>query len=382
MNRFHALRPLLVLLVGAALTGCSLLKVSVSTGDPLAREDLRTRTMTRGFYYDFSDEVARTADSIAASASDTKIRLAAIRWKIAATRAAVSAAMQSNPEVALADTWILCRQMNTVFASKPDSALFGPLTPMARDAAKRLAVRAGKLAANTLAADRYELMKRFVDDFLRENPPAEGIAPADTSLAWIEYLQQNGIEPSYATGTIAEVLADASDKLSGQSRQLSNSIGWSKDLLELQLQQDSLRSRIEKEVDSLRRNFDRLVTVAEHLPEISDHMLGELREQATQVIYTLQYSMDSAFRNLDRQRDALERYVSAERKAVIDQLRQAADDTVQGALDAVPGMIGRIVFYVVLGLIVLLGLPFFAGFWLGGLRAANKMKNKNFQPRT
>lgn len=39
------------------LTSCSLLKVSVATGEPLAKEDMKTRTMTRGFYYDMAAEV-------------------------------------------------------------------------------------------------------------------------------------------------------------------------------------------------------------------------------------------------------------------------------------------------------------------------------------
>lgn len=376
MNRFQTLRLLAALLCAAMLTGCSLLKVSVSTGDPLPKEDVRTRTMTRGFYYDLSDDVARTADSIAAAAPDTKTKLAAIRWKLAATRAALSAAMQTIPEVALADTWILTRRMDAAFAARPDSLLFGAQSPLARDAAKRLANRAEKLAKSTLEGDRYDLMREFVENYLRDNPPAEGIAPADTSLAWIEYLREKGIDDSYNTGTIAEVLTDVSDKMTGQSRQLSNSIGWSKDLLELQFEQDSLRSRVGRQLDSLQRNFDRMVVVAEHLPEISDRMLGELREQATQVINTLNYSLDNAFQNLDRQRDALQHYLSAERQAVIDQLQHAADDTVQSALDAVPGLIGKAVFYVVLGLIVLLGLPFLLGFWLGGLRQKLKMKNE------
>lgn len=376
MNRFHALRLLAALLCGVTLTGCSLLKVSVSTGDPLPKEDIRTRTMTRGFYYDLSDEVARTADSIAAAAPDTKTKMAAIRWKLAATRAAMSAALQTMPEVALADTWILTRRMDAVFAARPDSLLFGAQSTLARDVAKRLANRAQELARTTLDADRYALMREFVEQYLQDNPPAEGITPVDTSLAWIEYLQEKGIENSYVTGTIAEVLADVSDKVTGQGRQLSNSIGWSKELLELQFEQDSLRTRVERQLDSLERNFNRMVAVAEHLPEISDHMLDELREQGTQVISTLNYSVENAFQNLDRQRDALQHYISAERKAVIDQLRQAADDTLQAALSAVPGMIGKVVFYVVLGLIVLLGLPFLAGFWLGGLRQRVKERRK------
>ena len=42
--------------------GCSLLKVSVDTGNPpLPASEANTRMMTRGFYYDLADEIARTA---------------------------------------------------------------------------------------------------------------------------------------------------------------------------------------------------------------------------------------------------------------------------------------------------------------------------------
>ena len=370
MNRPHLAATLAALLAGLALTSCSLLKFTISSGDePLPKEQMRLRTMTRGFYYDLTNEVARTADSIAAAAPRTSTKLAAIRWKIDATRAAPSAALQTLPEVALADTWIFCRSMERYFDAQPDSLLFDAQTPLARDAAARLARRARRLAEELLSGERYELMERFVDRYLELNPPEKGEpAAADTSLAWIEFLEANGLEADLATGTVAEVLADASDKVSGQSRQLANSVGWSKQMLELRMEQDSLRTRLGAQLDSLERGFERLVVVAEHMPEISDHMLEEIRMQATQLIRTLNYSVDNAFMQFDGQRTALEHYITTERQAVIDQLHRAAEETVQTALNAVPGMIGRIVFYVVAGLVVLLGLPFLAGFWLGGLR--------------
>ena len=370
MNRPHLAATLAALLAGLALTSCSLLKFTISSGDePPPKEQMRLRTMTRGFYYDLTNEVARTADSIAAAAPRTSTKLAAIRWKIDATRAASSAALQTLPEVALADTWIFCRSMERYFDAQPDSLLFDAQTPLARDAAARLARRARRLAEELLSGERYELMERFVDRYLELNPPEKGEpAAADTSLAWIEFLEANGLEADLATGTVAEVLADASDKVSGQSRQLANSVGWSKQMLELRMEQDSLRTRLGAQLDSLERGFERLVVVAEHMPEISDHMLEEIRMQATQLIRTLNYSVDNAFMQFDGQRTALEHYITTERQAVIDQLHRAAEETVQTALNAVPGMIGRIVFYVVAGLVVLLGLPFLAGFWLGGLR--------------
>ena len=360
----------------ASLTGCSLLKVAVATGDPLSKEEMNVRTMTRGFYYDMAGEVARAADSIASLSPDVNTRVAAVRWKIRATRAGVNAAMQGIPDVALADMWILCRRMNDAFSAAPDSLLFGPRSGIARDAVRRLDLRAGRLARQVLPPDRYDLMASFVEEYVRKNPASEGDETDNTTLAWLEYLRDNGVEHAYATGSIAEVLSDVNDRVSGQTQQLANSVGWSKDLIAMQLQQDSMRMEVGARLDSLERNFTRIVVVAEHLPEISDKVLEELNEQVTQLIYTMNYSLDNAFANFDRQRDELQRYVTAERQALVDQLRESADGVVQRTLDAVPGLVGKVLLYVVLALVVLVGGPFALGFWLGGVRERARRKRE------
>ena len=169
MNRYTLCMAAAALFAALALTGCSLLKVAVATGDPLSKEEMNIRTMTRGFYYDMASEVSRTADSIAAAAPDIATRVAAVRWKIRATRAGVSAAMQGIPDVALADMWILCRRMDEGFAAAPDSLLFGAQSDLARDAAARLDRRAARLARQVLAVDRYGFSK-LVTEKIRSHP--------------------------------------------------------------------------------------------------------------------------------------------------------------------------------------------------------------------
>lgn len=374
INGYALLQAAAALCAALALTGCSLLKVAVATGDPLSKEEMNVRTMTRGFYYDMAAEVARTADSIAQAAPDMATRVAAVRWKIRATRAGVSAAMQGIPDVALADLWILCRRMNDSFAEAPDSLLFGSQSDIARDAALRLDRRAGRLARQVLPADRYDLMAAFVDDYIRKNPASEGDETDNTTLAWLEYLRAAGVEHDYATGSIAEVLADVNDRLSGQTQQVTNSVSWSKDIFEMRLRQDSLRIEVGAQLDSLERSFTRIVVVAEHLPEISDKVLEELNRQATQLIWTMNASVDNAFADFDRQRGELQRYVTREREALVEQLRTTGDELVRTTLDALPGLVGKILLYVVLALAVLIGGPFALGFWLGGVRARAKAK--------
>ena len=339
------------LFAAASFAGCSLLKVAVATGDPLSKEQMNVRTMTRGFYYDMAGEVARAADSIVAA----------------------------SPDVALADLWILCRRMNEGFAQAPDSLLFGLQSDIARDAALRLDRRAGRLARQVLPDDRYALMERFVTDYVRDNPASEGDETDNTTLAWLEYLRAAGVEQDYATGSIAEVLADVNDRLSGQTQQVTNSVSWSKDIFEMRLRQDRLRLQVGAQLDSLERSFNRIVVVAEHLPEISDKVLEELNRQATQLIWTMNASVDNAFADFDRQRGELQQYVTREREALVEQLRATGDELVRTTLDAVPGLVGKILLYLVLALAVLIGGPFALGFWLGGVRAKYRIKNEKLK---
>lgn len=366
--KYSLLKFTFALVVAITLTSCSLLKVSVNTGEPLKKEDINARLMTRGFYYEMSAEIAKTADSIISSANSTPIKLRAIQWKISATRAAVSAAMQSIPEVAMVDTWILCCRMNTSFKTTPDALLFGKESSLARATAQKLNNKIEALAKETLTHDRFALMSKFVEQYIIDNPSNADTQHINTTLAWVNYLKDNGVEHMYSIGTISEVLSDMGDKVGGQTQQISNSVGWTKDMIEIRMSQDSLRSKIEMQLDSLEGNFRRMVVVMEHIPQISDTIINGLNAHVGRIIYTLNSGVDNVFMNINTQRDELQRFISDQRQVIIDQAQQAANETVQQAIDKLPAMIAKLMIYIVIFAVIMLGTPFLLGFWLGKYR--------------
>ncbi len=355
------------------LTGCSLLRLSVSTGEPLSKEETRMRLLTRGFYYEASDEVAATADSIAAGTDDAAIQRRTIRWKLRTTRAALSAAMQQAPELAVLDTWMLYRNMDSLLAACPDSLLFGPDSPLARRTASRLHRKARHLASELLTPERYDLMGQFVAAQPLPTPDSE-VQSERTMLPWVDFLQTHGIETDYPVGTIAEVMADMSDRIGGTTQQTANALDWTGDLVSLRIRQDSLRDRLAMQLDSLERNFNRLTAVAEDLPGLSREMAAELNAALAEAMTTFNAGVDNAFDDIDRQRMALQHYVSAERKALIAQAQQATDDAVANIFAALPAFVGKVVLWIILLVVVLMGLPFLLGFWAGGWRERTRRR--------
>lgn len=331
--------------------------------------------MTRALYYDLSNEIITAADSVATS-HDIDLKIRAIQWKIRTTRAAVSAAMQTIPDVALADTWILCARMDRAFTHRPDSALFGPYTPMMRQTAARMLTKVDSVARDALPAQRYGLMKEYVGDYIRRNRPRSGenVAPQNTTLAWIDFMKSKGIEVEYDLGSISDVVSDMSDKMSGQTGQLTNSLMWSKDILEIEWQRDSMSQYVAAQMDSLDRSFERIVVVMENIPEISDSVMVNFNKHVEQVLASLESSLDYAFGQVDMQRSELQRYVSAEREAIIRQAGETAQGMVQQAIDQVPAIVSRVAVWLALLAVVVLGLPFAAGYWVGTLRERSRHK--------
>lgn len=355
------------------LSGCSLLRLSVSTGEPLSKEETRMRLLTRGFYYEASDEVAAAADSIASGSGDAELQRRTIRWKLRTTRAAVNAAMQQAPELALLDTWMLYRNMDSLFAARPDSLLFGTASPLARHTASRLHRKARHLASELLTPERYELMRRFVAAQPLPAPDGE-VQPDRTMLPWVDFLRANGIEAAYPVGTIAEVMADMGDRIGGVTQQTTNALDWTGDLVALRIRQDSLRDRLAMQLDSLERDFNRLTAVAEDLPSVSREVTAELNAALAEAMATFNASVDNAFADVDRQRMALQHYVSTEREALVAQVQQAADDAIAKVFAALPALIGKIVVWIILLVVVLVGLPFLLGFWAGGWRERTRQR--------
>lgn len=359
-------------------SSCSLFKMTISTGDtPLPIVELNTRMMTRGFYNEFTSKVIAAADSIIATSTSHQTKMNALRWKLEATSAATQSSFQTVPQVALLNTWVLCRQMNAMLVSTPDAKLFGKQSPIARNASKELLAKIERLAKSVLPADMFAKMNTFVDQYCTANRVSQTtLAPDNLMLEWVQYLEANDKEYVRTVGSVSEVMADMTDRFSSYTSQFGNELSWSKDLITMQLAQDSIRDKLSMQLDSTARDFRRMVLILEHSPELIDTVSKSLNKQLTSLIETMNASVDGAFMNIARERVALQEFFAEQRELLMKETKDAADTAVKSALNMLPTIIGKILVYIILAAVVIFTLPFLLGMWLGGLRARRKERKK------
>lgn len=364
----------LLCFLAIAFAGCSLLEVSVSSGEPLPKEDAQLRTFTRGFYYTFQKQAVELADSVIRSSDDFNVKSRAIRWKIQTTRAVASAALESSPELAAVELWTFCKALNRSLNSGPDSLLFSEYTSVVADRVDEMEKRYVSQLSHILPDERINLMKEFVETRDYSSFSKENQFTCDVSLEWMEYLKKKGMEYKTAAGSISEAITDVGGKMEGYTNQFSNDLSWGKELLDLEIRQDSIYEKIDGQLKALNEEFERVTMVMQDFPEISDQLLSNMNVYADQILDSFNSLVLQTFSGIDRQREELQKYISKERVALLNDVHRAVNDSVENVLDWLPLFLGKMLGYILLFLIILLGIPFYIGFRFGKMHTRRKSK--------
>ena len=310
--------PLLAaLLLGA---GCSLVTIDTHV-TPLPKEEVQARLLTREFATGMVAEVVRAADSIAVDTEDVQLKRTTIRWKLATSDAARRAALRTDPNLSLVDTWALARQMDEFFRTGAGRTLFGESQSMVTDTTGKLVrqITTIGLAARPLGDPGG--VERFVTGYATEHP-----------LVDLEF-QREPIYPHWATfrsnvntvtstvGTPAEVMADTAERLTLYGNQLSDELRWRLDLLatDPRFSPEEIQALTER----LTAELERIAAVAEQSPEIARESIQGLRETVVPVVATVDERWQATLDTFTAERKAIAAEITSQREAV------AAEVTIQ-----------------------------------------------------
>jgi len=365
-------------LVLTVLAGCSL--VSLKTQEkPLTAAELNARVLTRELSAQYIDAVERCAGEIAASADDQQVLDNTLRWEIAAIAESRRAATQMAPRLSLLDTWALAVQMQSFVApGGPAATAFGTHQEAVRKVNGDYADGAGRIARVLLTPTEFGEYQKFVADYAHDYPFKD--FSFDRASAVVLWSQQKGASKLVdAMGTIPQALADASQRIQIYGETIPPQV-----MRETQLalrEAGYAKGDVQSSLKRLDERLRQLGAAAESAPETVRGAVADVRDSVYELLERLEASSRATAAELTTQRIALFADIKSEREALV-----AAVDTQRKALTADAAKVAEhvltrsaeqarlvareVVLLLVLLTVVLLGLPFAAGYYVGRARHA------------
>ena len=368
---------LLLLSIG----GCSLLSFK-SPERSLSTRDLNARILTREYSAHFIDTVQACADETAVKELDPTIRTNALRWKIGAATESQRAATRMSPMMGLLDTWALAAQMK-VFLSQDNSGggLFGLHQQNAVRVATTLDEEAEAMARRLIAPHEFPRYQQFVDSYTRAHPLQDlDFMRASVVELWSKNSPAD-VKLVDSLGTIPEAMADVSDRLQMYSNTLFSLNVWR---TQLALQNSGFSgSDLRSALKQLDARLARMTAVAETSPQLVHGAVADVRRSVIDVLNRLDASSAAMIVALRAERTALTADVRTEREAVVvaaDDERKAiaqdvakiADQVVASSGEQIRSLAREVLLLLIVLAVVVLGLPFAAGYLVGRSRKSRE----------
>jgi hypothetical protein len=353
----------------AAAAGCSLISLK-SPEKPLSPRDLEARILTREYSARFIGAVEQAADQIAAGTQDPEIRLNALRWKIAAAAKSQRAAGQMVPMMGLLDTWALSVQMSEFLAGDAGRTLFGPQQKIAVTVAAGLTGEAEDLARRLTMPDEFAKDQRFIDDYARAHP-IEDLHFMRASVVDL-WARDAGTGPKLvdSLGTVPEALADAGDRLRMYGDTGPEQVLWQ---AELAAQETGVSAKdVRAAIQRLDERIAQLYALADATPKLVG---GVVRDAGTrfdsswaEMMRDVRDEGATLSGSLSTEREAAMNALDVERAAVAANAAQIADQVVRDTGEQVRRLVREALLLVIVLTLVMLGVPFAAGYFLGRAR--------------
>jgi hypothetical protein len=353
----------------ASVGSCSLISLK-SPEKPLSTRDLNARILTHEYSAHFIAAVEQTADQISAATEDPAARLNALRWKIAALDTSERAASQIAPMMGLLDTWALSVQMHQYLADGAGRALFATQQPLAVALAAELAGQAQELARRLTAPDEFDHDQRFIDSYARAHP-IESLQFARASIVDL-WTHDTGAEVRLvdSLGTVPEALADAGDLLRMYGDAGPSQVLWK---AQLAAQESGLSGKeLQTALQRLDERIAALSKVAEETPDLVKGLVRDVRMRFNaswaEMMGALHTEGSTLSASVRVERQATVEAVDVERAAVAADAARIADQVIREAGEEARRLLREALFVVIAMAVVLLGLPFAAGYFVGRAR--------------
>jgi hypothetical protein len=359
------------LLAGLMLTGCSLLTIK-SPETPLTAREQEARLLTRDYAAHFAGTVTHLIENAAREDPNSAIRTQALRLKLGAVEEMTRASTGLSPIASLLDTWAFSLQFRDFLSTGAGAELLGNAQSEVRVGAAQLAAEADELARRVSDND-YARYHAFVLSYA-ERYPLENADLARPSVlsAWI--IGERDKNPLHEAGTAAQALGDVSDRMRIYAERVPVMSLWQAELaLDRAGFDDASYRTALRDIDA---QLARISKLADTSPELAHEAIAELRgslrtssdrldDSWRQMLRTLRVEREALAANIASEREGVVAAFDAERTQMAADVAQITDRAVETSWRELRKMVREALLLTILLTLVMLGLPFAAGFLLG-----------------
>lgn len=372
---------LTLIVLAICFYSCSLVKIE-SEQQPLSKQDLNIRVLTQSMVNEATNRIEHAADSIIKTTSNTDLQKHAYHWKIESLNTFKNTAFQSSPKLSLMDTWTYMLQVLKFMQTDSGKEYFGIYTPYVRQISENNVNAIEEKAQGLYKPEAFRQHKAFAHHYAETHPLSkENLKHNSVRSEYIEFLKVPDNLAFTTVGTLSEVMANFSDKLSYSTDAAGKQLKWNTQLMLKEKGFDSLQ--INEVMATIDLKVDRLSAIAENTPEKLNMALQSFSKDMSILFFGLNNQIEFVSERLSLERQAIDTIIMRERLA-LDQIvlrerealsAEASDLTVKvvdNAMLHLKDLTGTILFYVVVLFAILLFLPFALGYFAGKIHQKNK----------
>ncbi|MBO6607893.1 hypothetical protein [Psychroserpens sp.] len=342
--------------------------------------------MTQNFAQNAMDRIEIAADSIKSLSKNQKnIQLNSLQWKIKTSEELGKISFQTEPRIALMDTWSYFLEVRSALENPKLENIFGEHKGLAIEAIDENIEEIQKIAANVLNKKEFEQIKGFVEDYANNTPllMQEEFRHKSVRDAYLEFQKIPDSIAVQTVGTLSEVVADATNRFGYYSDASGKRFNWKTEMILKEKGLDSIA--FETKLAEIEAQFDRLLVVAENSPETIEDAIIEFRGNISPLFRNLNYEIGSAMQSLSsdvqnidtmlkRERVALDSIIKRERIALSAKADTLVETGIENAANSIGNMLRDLIIYFIILFIVVLGLPFYLGYLTGKRKFKSDIK--------
>lgn len=313
---------MLISLIVALTTGCQavqyesrLMKKNKAEGARYKKSAYELRLYLDDLAGVFIGTIEQAADRVIAESAANEIKRHALLWKINGIPTAYRALFQSDPAIAIVDTWAFSMQMVDYFERGPGKNDFEQWHPIALNSSRRLETRVKEMVASGLPDGNIGPLREKIQTWVLEHPIARDFIYRDTvAMELANIIGDQAMDALQTVGSLAIGVEELADQLTAYMNLLTKQARWQAELVVTDTAnspgiQDGLVPLIE-----LADSVNRISPIVEQSPDL-------IARERESFFETLRQERIEVLSNIDQQRLEILSFLMRERLAIIDDFK-------------------------------------------------------------